>query len=193
MRKLHGRGFARDENALQRELDQLGPDAADLSATELRSRLSGLRRQIKPALVDQSVIAGLGNLLADEILWRATFTGADHAPICTARTSPASTPGCAPSYGSPSSKAACHRARDSKARFSSAEPWLCSPSPIVTLISTGTGFKNRMRCASHPGLSVGSGVTEYGSASRNASTCCCSESKCVPDGAVTEQERLSAS
>jgi formamidopyrimidine-DNA glycosylase len=30
-----------------------------------------LRRQVKPALVHQSIVAGLGNLLADEILWRA--------------------------------------------------------------------------------------------------------------------------
>ncbi|TCC37445.1 Fpg/Nei family DNA glycosylase [Kribbella capetownensis] len=71
MRKLHGLGFARDENAVRRVLAELGPDAADLSASELRDGLSGLRRQVKPALVDQSVIAGLGNLLADEILWRA--------------------------------------------------------------------------------------------------------------------------
>lgn len=71
MRKLHGLRLARGQNDVRRVLAELGPDAADLSADELRDQLTGLRRQVKPALVDQSIIAGLGNLLADEILWRA--------------------------------------------------------------------------------------------------------------------------
>jgi formamidopyrimidine-DNA glycosylase len=35
------------------------------------NQLGGMRRRVKAALVDQSVLAGPGNLLADEILWQA--------------------------------------------------------------------------------------------------------------------------
>jgi len=50
----------------------LGPDAlADrLSADALRERLAG-RRAIKVALLDQAKIAGVGNIQAAEVLWRA--------------------------------------------------------------------------------------------------------------------------
>ena len=71
MRKLQGLRPVPDQNALERVLDEIGPDALDVSRDQLRELLAGLRRQVKAALVDQSVIAGLGNLLADEILWRA--------------------------------------------------------------------------------------------------------------------------
>jgi formamidopyrimidine-DNA glycosylase len=37
----------------------------------LAEALSGRRGGLKSALMDQSVLAGLGNLLVDEILWRA--------------------------------------------------------------------------------------------------------------------------
>ncbi|TDO51151.1 formamidopyrimidine-DNA glycosylase [Kribbella sp. VKM Ac-2571] len=71
MRKLHGLRYAPDQAAIDRVLDKLGPDAADLTAPELRDRLADRRGQVKPVLMDQSVVAGLGNLLVDEILWRA--------------------------------------------------------------------------------------------------------------------------
>ncbi|WP_350276319.1 DNA-formamidopyrimidine glycosylase family protein [Kribbella sp. HUAS MG21] len=71
MRKLHGLRYAPDRETVKRLLARLGPDAADLSAAGLSDRLAGRRGQVKPALMDQSTVAGLGNLLADEILWRA--------------------------------------------------------------------------------------------------------------------------
>ena len=46
----------------------LGPDALKLTAAELRHRLSGSRRAIKVALLDQGAVAGIGNLYASEIL-----------------------------------------------------------------------------------------------------------------------------
>jgi formamidopyrimidine-DNA glycosylase len=51
----------------------LGPDATDpaLDAAALGRRLSGRRLAIKPALLDQSVLAGVGNIYAAEGLWRA--------------------------------------------------------------------------------------------------------------------------
>ena len=71
MRKLHGLRLANGADDVRRAVAGLGPDAAELSRAGLREQLTGLRRQVKPALVDQAVVAGLGNLLADEILWRA--------------------------------------------------------------------------------------------------------------------------
>lgn len=51
--------------------DRLGPDALDLTLDELRSIVSKSRAPIKVVLMDQSRIAGLGNLLVDEALFRA--------------------------------------------------------------------------------------------------------------------------
>ncbi|TDV43091.1 Fpg/Nei family DNA glycosylase [Actinophytocola oryzae] len=71
MRKLQGVRLVADEAALDRLLSGLGPDALDVSREEFVETVGGLRRTVKTALVDQELVAGLGNLLADEILWRA--------------------------------------------------------------------------------------------------------------------------
>ena len=47
---------------------RLGPDALAVTATELRQCLSRCRREIKVALLDQRLLAGIGNLYASEIL-----------------------------------------------------------------------------------------------------------------------------
>ncbi|MDX1619713.1 MAG: DNA-formamidopyrimidine glycosylase family protein [Nitriliruptorales bacterium] len=49
----------------------LGPDATEVDAERLTELLDGRRGGIKSALMDQELIAGLGNELVDEILWRA--------------------------------------------------------------------------------------------------------------------------
>ncbi|WP_155056807.1 Fpg/Nei family DNA glycosylase [Streptomyces blattellae] len=69
-RKLQGVQLA-DDTAVDRILDGLGPDARAVSREEFLELLSGRRGAVKGALMDQSVIAGLGNLLCDEILWRS--------------------------------------------------------------------------------------------------------------------------
>jgi len=51
--------------------DRLGPDALSLTAPELRGALRNSTAPLKAVLMDQSRVAGLGNLLCDEILWRA--------------------------------------------------------------------------------------------------------------------------
>jgi formamidopyrimidine-DNA glycosylase len=51
--------------------DRLGPDALTVTAPELAAALAGSTTPIKARLLDQRRIAGIGNLLADEILWRA--------------------------------------------------------------------------------------------------------------------------
>jgi len=51
----------------------LGPDAADpaWTAEQLSEALASRRGPIKPALLDQKLVAGLGNIYAAESLWRA--------------------------------------------------------------------------------------------------------------------------
>ena len=46
----------------------LGPDAIEISAEELRLRGKSSKREIKVALLDQKLVAGVGNLYASEIL-----------------------------------------------------------------------------------------------------------------------------
>ena len=53
------------------DIDALGPDAAEISRADFRARVGRGSAPIKARLMDQSVVAGVGNLLADEILWRA--------------------------------------------------------------------------------------------------------------------------
>ena len=52
------------------DLEGLGPDALTLTLAELRKALAGSRGPLKARLLDQSCIAGIGNLLADDIAWR---------------------------------------------------------------------------------------------------------------------------
>lgn len=48
-----------------------GPDALEISAKELADRLKKTNRGIKPTLMDQKVLAGIGNIYADETLFRS--------------------------------------------------------------------------------------------------------------------------
>jgi formamidopyrimidine-DNA glycosylase len=65
-RRLGGVELDPDEAAL-------GPDVYSIGAAELTRVLSGSGRALKGRLMDQSRISGLGNLLTDEILWRASL------------------------------------------------------------------------------------------------------------------------
>jgi len=49
----------------------LGPDALSIAADQFAARISVCRRQLKPLLLDQSFVAGIGNIYADESLHRA--------------------------------------------------------------------------------------------------------------------------
>ena len=51
--------------------DALGPDAMSLTPPQLRGALARSTVALKARLLDQRRLAGLGNLLADEALWRA--------------------------------------------------------------------------------------------------------------------------
>ena len=63
--------------------DRLGPDAGDVSAVQLRAILADSNAPLKARLMDQARIAGLGNLLTDETLWRAGFDPARAAGSLT--------------------------------------------------------------------------------------------------------------
>ena len=59
---------------------RLGVDALDITADQLRERLGTSRRAVKVALLDQSAVAGIGNLYAAEILFLA---GIDPRTLCS--------------------------------------------------------------------------------------------------------------
>ncbi|MGI9119603.1 MAG: DNA-formamidopyrimidine glycosylase family protein [Acidimicrobiales bacterium] len=50
---------------------RLGADAASVGMAELRRVLAGSAAPLKTRLMDQSRVAGIGNLIADEVLFRA--------------------------------------------------------------------------------------------------------------------------
>jgi formamidopyrimidine-DNA glycosylase len=64
---------ARRLGAVELDPDEgrLGPDALSATAAELRTALAGSEVALKARLLDQRRLAGVGNLIADEVLWRA--------------------------------------------------------------------------------------------------------------------------
>lgn len=60
-----------DIDELERSWSDLGPDALAIRAPTLREGLGESRRAVKAALLDQQVLAGVGNIYADESLFRA--------------------------------------------------------------------------------------------------------------------------
>lgn len=50
----------------------LGPDATEVDRERFRDLVRGRRGTVKHTMMDQTLIAGLGNLMVDEIAWRAS-------------------------------------------------------------------------------------------------------------------------
>src|SRR5215470_10863199 len=73
---------AKYEDLLARpDIRRVGPDALfELDARGLRAALARTRRTVKEALLDQTLLAGVGNLYATEALWRAKIHPATPAP-----------------------------------------------------------------------------------------------------------------
>lgn len=63
------RQFGRIE--LAGRVARLGPDALSISEEEFAARLRTRRGRIKPLLLNQALLSGLGNIYADEVLFRA--------------------------------------------------------------------------------------------------------------------------
>ncbi|MGB9698527.1 MAG: bifunctional DNA-formamidopyrimidine glycosylase/DNA-(apurinic or apyrimidinic site) lyase [Thermodesulfobacteriota bacterium] len=51
-------------------LEKLGPEPLQISSRQFRKMIKGKRRIIKSLLLDQTFIAGVGNIYADEVLYR---------------------------------------------------------------------------------------------------------------------------
>jgi formamidopyrimidine-DNA glycosylase len=71
-----GRLALRDKRRLGRailepDFSHVGPDAAEVGREPFRTRVGRGTAPLKARLLDQGVVAGIGNLLADETLWRA--------------------------------------------------------------------------------------------------------------------------
>jgi formamidopyrimidine-DNA glycosylase len=56
---------------LEPDVEALGPDAAGVERERFRELAGRGRAPIKARLMDQAMMSGIGNLMADEILWRA--------------------------------------------------------------------------------------------------------------------------
>ncbi len=57
--------------SLDPDVAGLGPDAASVGGAALGAALAGSSAPLKARLLDQSRISGIGNLIADEVLWQA--------------------------------------------------------------------------------------------------------------------------
>ncbi len=71
---------------LEPDLDALGPDAETIGRDDFRTRVGRGHSAVKARLLDQSVLAGVGNLLADETLWQAAVSPAAPADELGRRT-----------------------------------------------------------------------------------------------------------
>jgi len=85
MRRFGGIWLVADERERERVTGPLGPDAAKLERATFELLLRSRRGSVKSSLMDQRLIAGIGNLLSDEITWRARV----HPAMPVARLSPA--------------------------------------------------------------------------------------------------------
>jgi formamidopyrimidine-DNA glycosylase len=61
---------------LNPDYSHVGPDAAGVGRADFRRLIGAGRAPIKARLLDQRAISGIGNLLADEVLWQARVSPA---------------------------------------------------------------------------------------------------------------------
>lgn len=60
-----------DQALLEKELPRFGADPLEVSAADFLQQLCSRRARIKALLLDQGALRGVGNIYADESLWRA--------------------------------------------------------------------------------------------------------------------------
>jgi formamidopyrimidine-DNA glycosylase len=64
-------------DALQKELVRFGADPLEVTLLEFTRRIRERKARIKALLLDQSVLRGVGNIYADESLWKAKMHPAE--------------------------------------------------------------------------------------------------------------------
>ena len=79
-RKFGRVGLTDSVEAYQQE-KSLGPDALDISLIQLQTSLQKRKAPIKALLLDQKIIAGIGNWIADEVLYQARIFPAKPAHL----------------------------------------------------------------------------------------------------------------
>ena len=67
------------------ELKKLGPEPLDISPSEFVELFRGRKGMIKPALLNQQIVSGLGNIYADESLYLARIHPAQKANLISER------------------------------------------------------------------------------------------------------------
>ncbi|MBC7771629.1 MAG: bifunctional DNA-formamidopyrimidine glycosylase/DNA-(apurinic or apyrimidinic site) lyase [Pyrinomonadaceae bacterium] len=70
-RRFGGMWAISSESDLNARWAELGPDALTIQSAPLAKALASSRRAIKAVLLDQAVLAGVGNIYADEALFRS--------------------------------------------------------------------------------------------------------------------------
>src|SRR3989441_10227550 len=82
LRYTDARRFGRmaffEEGSLREQLRPLGADPLEVSEEEFAKQIRTRRARIKALLLDQHVLRGVGNIYADESLWRAKIHPARH-------------------------------------------------------------------------------------------------------------------
>ncbi|GAB2465235.1 Fpg/Nei family DNA glycosylase [Jatrophihabitans fulvus] len=58
---------------LDPDVEALGPDAGEVTLRQLREIVGRSKAPLKARIMDQNALAGVGNLLADEVLWQAAL------------------------------------------------------------------------------------------------------------------------
>lgn len=71
LRKFGKLRIGPEEKIIAEEIAGIGPEATEITEKELKNILKDSRRGIKQVLLDQSKIAGIGNIYSDDILWKA--------------------------------------------------------------------------------------------------------------------------
>lgn len=69
--RMFGRVALTESIGVYQQQKGLGPDALAITAGELQAKLHKKKAPIKPLLLDQKVTAGIGNWIADEVLYQA--------------------------------------------------------------------------------------------------------------------------
>jgi formamidopyrimidine-DNA glycosylase len=78
-----GRVGLADSVAVYRQEKSLGPDALDITLSQLQASLQKRKAPIKSLLLDQKILAGVGNWIADEVLFQARIFPAKPATQLT--------------------------------------------------------------------------------------------------------------